>query len=106
MNSDFMLGAFAGLAILFAALFYWTDRVRRQAAVYRWAANNGLKLLSFRQPILTEASAFPMSLSKSQQVFQVHVEVDGERKWGWVRLGSAWLGLASRKADVIWDLRT
>lgn len=87
-----------------AVVLYLFDRTRRREALYRWASGLRLNLLSARQPWLTEFSAFPVSLSKSQQVFRVHVEMqDGNRRSGWVSLGSAWLGLGSSQAEVKWD---
>jgi hypothetical protein len=55
-----------GLALL--------DRVRRREALFRWASANGYRLLSFKQPILSEASPFPISASKTQAFFRVEVE--------------------------------
>ena len=90
------------VVLLFVAL-YWLDRVRRREALFRWAAESGYRLISFGQPILTEASPFPVSVSKSQHVFRVEVEDGlGNRRSGWVRLGSAWRGLRSRAAEVRW----
>lgn len=103
MNETIIIAAIALPAIALAATLYWVDRVRRREALFRWASSNDLKLLIFRQPLLTEASAFPFAVSKSQHVFKVEVEsADGSRRSGWVRLGSAWWGLASSTADVKW----
>jgi|GEM_PF-2220100 len=91
-------------AALLAMTHYCLDRVRRREALYRWANANGYRLLRFRQPVLTEASPFPLALSKAQHVF--HIEVEGrrcQRQSGWIRLGAAWRGLASNKAEVRWD---
>jgi hypothetical protein len=89
--------------ILLLVSLYWMDRVRRRKALLRWASDHGYRVLAFRQPLLTEASPFPFSFSKSQHVFQVDVQdALGKRRSGWVRLGSAWRGLTSRKADVQW----
>ncbi len=104
MKEPIILLALAVPAILLAVSMYWLDRVRRREAIFRWASSNALRLITFRQPILTEASPFPLSLSKSQQVFQVEVEdKDGHHRQGWVRLGTAWLGLSSRSAEVRWS---
>jgi hypothetical protein len=91
-------------AVLAAVSLYWLDRVRRREAVFRWASASGYRLVSYRQPVPTEASPFPISWSKAQHVFRVEVEDrDGSRRSGWVRLGSAWRGLTSRAADVRWN---
>jgi hypothetical protein len=104
MNDTFLFTLIAVPLVVLAVTLYWVDRIRRREALFRWSANHGYKLLSFRQPLMTEASAFPVSASKSQHVFHVDVEApDGTRRSGWVRLGSAWLGLGSNKADTRWD---
>lgn len=95
-----------GSAIVLCGLLYWLDRVRRREALYRWASSNGYRVLSFKQPMITELSGFPVSASKAQQVFKVEVEDCGDhctRRSGWVRLGDAWRGLASGAAEVRWD---
>jgi hypothetical protein len=90
------------IVLLFVALYWW-DRVRRREALFRWAAGSGYRLISFGQPLLAEASPFTVSASKSQHVFRVEVEDGlGNRRSGWVRLGSAWRGLRSRAAEVRW----
>jgi hypothetical protein len=90
-------------AVLLAVSLYWLDRVRRREALFRWAAENGYRLLSFQQPIVSEASAFPFSASKAQAIFRVEVDGSAGRRSGWVRLGSAWRGLASGNAEVRWE---
>jgi hypothetical protein len=90
-------------AVLLFVSLYWLDRVRRRKSLFRWASESGYRLVDFGQPIPTEASPFPLSASKSQQVFWIEVEDrTGNRRSGWVRLGSMWRGLASRSADVRW----
>ena len=104
MNDTVLMIAVMLPAVLLAASLYWIDIVRRRECLYRWASNEKLKLLAFRYPLLTEASAFPFSISHSQHVFRVEVETDdGVRHFGWVRIGSPWLGLSSSRADVQWD---
>jgi hypothetical protein len=103
MNESIVTLAIAAPAVFLAAVLYWLDRVRRRESLFRWASENHFKLLAYRQPFPVEASAFPFSLSKAQQVFRVEVESnDGRHRAGWVRLGSAWLGLSSHKAVVKW----
>lgn len=103
MNETIVVIAIMVPAFLLAVALYWMDRLRRREALFRWASENHFKLLTYRQPFPVEASGFPFSLSKAQHVFRVEVEAkDGLHQAGWVRLGSAWLGLASRKADVKW----
>ena len=97
-----MIVSASGLCVL----LYCLDRVRRREALYRWASSNGYRILSFKQPMLTELSGFPVSASKAQQVFKVEVEDCGEkcvRRSGWVRLGDAWRGLSSGAAEVRWE---
>ena len=104
MSETAVVLAIAAPAILLVVVLYWLDRVRRREALFRWAADEGFKLRSYHQPVLTELSPCPFSASKSQQVFRVEVEdPKGQHRLGWVRLGSAWRGLHSRAADVRWD---
>ena len=104
MRESVVFAAMAAPMIALAVVLYLYDRIRRREALYRWACSQNLNLLSAQQPLLTEASAFPISLSKAQHVFRVHVETkDGNRRSGWVRLGDAWRGLGSTNADVKWD---
>ena len=104
MKEPLVFAAMAAPMIALAVVLYLYDRILRRETLYRWACSQNLNLLSAQQPLLTEASAFPISLSKSQHVFRVHVETkDGNRRSGWVRLGDAWLGLGSTNADVKWD---
>lgn len=103
MNETIVVLAMAAPAVFLAVALYWLDRVRRRETLYRWASEHHFKLLGYRQPLPVEASGFPFSMSKAQHVFRVEVESnDGRLQTGWVRLGSAWLGLASRKAVVNW----
>lgn len=103
MQEPLILIAIAVPTILLFGSLYWLDRVRRKEALFRWASESGYRLIAFRQPILTEVSPFLFSISKSQHVFSVEVEdKNGDRRHGWVRLGSAWRGLASRSAEVRW----
>lgn len=91
-------------AVALAVTLYCLDRVWRREALFRWASANGLKVLAFKQPLMTEQSAFPLSTSKSQQVWRVEVETpQHQHQTGWVRVGSPWFGLASSRADVKWD---
>jgi len=93
----------AGLIGLGIGLYILQRSLRRQA-VRRWAIANNFKLLAFDQPGLTEASPFPITVSKAQQVFYVSVmQKDGRRRSGWLLLGSGMLGLASDDVEVKWD---
>ena len=90
-------------AVLLLASLYRLDRARRREALSRWAAGGGYRLIAFRHPLMTEATPFPLPASKGQHVVRVEVEDrEGVRRSGWVRLGSPWRGLASRRADVRW----
>ena len=103
MNETIVILAIAAPAVFLAAALFWLDRVRRRESLFRWASENHFKLLAYRQPFPVEASGFPFSLSKAQHVFKIEVESnDGRHRAGWVRLGSAWLGLTSHKTDVKW----
>ena len=104
MRESIVFLAIALPAVLLFVTLYWLDRVRRREALFRWASRNGYRLLAFAQPILTEASPFPVSASKAQQVFKVEVQDEhGKRRSGWVRLGDAWRGLASERTDELWE---
>jgi hypothetical protein len=102
MMEAIVLMAIAAPAVLLDVSLYWLDRVRRREALFRWASANGYRLLSFKQPIVSEASPFPFSTSKAQAIFRVEVEDREALRSGWVRLGNAWRGLASGVADVRW----
>ena len=103
MREPIVLLALTLPAVLLLVTLYWLDRLRRREALFRWACRNGYRLLSFGQPLLTEASPFPVSASKAQQVFKVEVEDGlGRRRSGWVRLGDAWRGLAADRAEERW----
>ena len=104
MREPIVLLTIALPTVLLFATLYVLDRVRRREALFRWASRNGYRLVAFGQPILTEASPFPVSVSKAQQVFKVEVEdALGKRRSGWVRLGDAWRGPAADRADERWE---
>jgi len=93
----------AGLLALGVGL-YALERVRRSRTLHRWAAAHDYKLISFHQPMLTETSPFPFTMSKAQQVFHISVlQKDGSTKSGWILLGSGLRGSASSEAKVKWD---
>ena len=104
MTETMILLAIAIPSILLLGTLYWIDCVRRREALFRWASASGYRVLSYRQPMLTELSGFPVASSKAQQVFHIEVEDcrDETRRSGWVRLGDAWRGLSSSKAEVRW----
>lgn len=96
-------GVLLVLSIVGAGLYSWA-RIQRRNALLRWAASQGYTMIDYRQPILIEASPFPIIASKAQQVFRFTVQrPDGTHKSGWVLLGSAWGGLNSEQAKVRWD---
>ena len=104
MNQTAVIMLFLALLFLVGGALYACERKRRAVALTRWAASQGYRLLRSRQPILTEASPFPVTVSKAQQVFQITVECnDGTRKSGWVLLGSGLSGLDSSAAKIQWD---
>jgi hypothetical protein len=103
MMEVIVLPAIAVPAVLLVVTLYWLDRVRRREALFRWASANGYRLLSYKQPILSEASPFRFSTSKAQAIFRVEIEDRTGLRFGWVRLGNAWRGLASGAADVRWE---
>lgn len=90
--------------VLLFGVLYRFQVVKGRAALRRWAAENGYKLVSFRRIIFSEFSEFPFRSSKAQQAFRVVVDFqDGRRKSGAVLLGSIWTGLASDAAKVKWE---
>lgn len=90
-------------AALIAFGSYFAERARRRKALFQWASDSGLEILTYRQPLLTELSPFPFSGSKAQCVFYFEArESSGARRSGWVRLGDMWRGLGSKVADVRW----
>jgi hypothetical protein len=105
MSETVAIALFLALLLLAGGGLYARERNRRRAALTRWAASQGYRVLRSRQPFLREASPFPISVSKAQQVFQITVECnDGTAKSGWVLLGSGLSGLDSGAAKVEWDL--
>jgi hypothetical protein len=91
-------------SVLLAVSLYFMGRVRRREALFRWASSQGFKMLSFRQPWLSDASPFLFYGSKAQCVFKIDVQdTSGREKSGWVLLGKMWRGLASESAQVRWD---
>jgi hypothetical protein len=104
MSESLVVAAIFVPATLLAVTLYWLDRVRRREALFHWATTNGYRLIRFRQPMLTEASPFRLAMSKAKHVFHIEVEDRcGRQQLGWVRLGSAWRGLLSHKAEVRWS---
>jgi len=104
MNEPAIIFAFVVLLLLAAGGLYSCERKHRRSALMRWAASQGYRVLRSRQPLLTEMSPFPVTVSKAQQVFQITVECnDGTRKSGWVLLGSGLSGLDSSAAKIQWD---
>ena len=86
------------------AVLYSLQRLWRRRALYRWAAENDFQLIAYDQPMFTEASAFPFTVSKAQQVFHISVlQKDGQARSGWLLLGRGLLGLLSGEAEVRWD---
>src|SRR5262245_22116990 len=91
-----MVVTIAALAFLtfVAGLIYIAECAKRRKALQRWASSCGYKVVCARQPILSEASPFPISASKAQQVFRVTVQdQEGGVRSGWVLLGTAFCGL-------------
>ena len=70
MREPIILLAIALPAVLLFVTLYWLDRVRRREALFRWASKNGYRLVAFGQPILTEASPFPVFRLESPAGFQ------------------------------------
>jgi hypothetical protein len=104
MNETAAIALFLALLLLAGGGLYAWERNRRKSALSRWAASQGYRVLRSRQPLLREASPFPITVSKAQQVFQITVECnDGTNKSGWVLLGSGLSGLDSATAKVQWD---
>ena len=104
MSEIAAIALFLALLLLVGGGLYTWERNRRQAALTRWAVSQGYRVLRSRQPFLQEASPFPFTISKAQQVFRVTVECnDGTSKSGWVLLGSGLSGLDSSAAKVHWD---
>jgi hypothetical protein len=91
-----LIGLGAGLLCL--------ERARRRRALYRWAGDNGYRLIAYDRPVFTEESPFPFTVSKAQQVYYISVvQKDGHHKSGWLLLGSGWFGSSAKEADIKWD---
>ena len=104
MNETATILLFLALLLLASGGLYAWERKHQRVALARWAASQGYRVLRSRQAFLSEASSFPVTVSKAQQVFQITVECDdGTRKSGWVLLGSGLSGLASGAAQIQWD---
>jgi hypothetical protein len=104
MNETAAIVLILALFLMAGGGLYAWERRRRRVALARWAVSEGCRILRSRQPFLTEASPFPITASKAQQVFQITVEyADGMRKSGWILLGSGLSGLDSGAAKIQWD---
>ena len=104
MNESAVIVLLLALLVLAGGGLYAWERKRRTVALTRWAVSQGCRILRSRQPVLTEASPFPITVSKAQQVFQITVEyADGTRKSGWILLGSGLNGMDSNAATIQWD---
>lgn len=104
MNAPLFFTAIIAPSIVALITLYWSGRIRRREALFRWASNHGFKVLQFGQPVLSELSPFVFSGSKAQQIFRIKVQdTEGQTHSGWIRLGSIWRGLSSEKAEVRWD---
>lgn len=75
---------------------------KARVLLQRWADGNGYSILEaryhylFRGPFFWSASA--------QIVYRVLVkDHTGNRRMGWVRIGSIWRGIFSDEATVRWD---
>jgi hypothetical protein len=89
------------VALGFGSLIFTFSRSRR--ILERWAAENGLQILSSQYRIFRRGSFF-WTTSKSQTVYHVVVRTpDGRTRSGLVRCGSFWWGIFSDKAEVRWD---
>jgi hypothetical protein len=104
MDESVMVGIVVVALIELGAGSYGLERLRRRRALYSWAASNEYKLIVYNQPLFTEDSPFPLTVSKAQQVFHVSVlQKDGCKKSGWLLLGSGWFGSASEEVSIKWD---
>lgn len=94
----FFIAAFIGLAVLlFFAHFQRSDSI-----LERWAAEEGVEILSAEYRWLARGPFFWTSNKRSVYRVQV-IDRRGRTRRGWVRVGGYWLGLLSDHADVIWD---
>ncbi len=95
-----------GIAVFLIAVFIGVDwyRISRSRSILRkWAAWNGLQILSFKRAFWTGAFN-PFATSRSQVVFWVRVrDGAGNDRSGWVRCGSFWGGLSRTQAEVKWE---
>jgi hypothetical protein len=76
---------------------------RSRAVLEQWAAQNGYQIVNSEYRTFRRGP-FLWSTSKGQTVYYVEVyDQQGNRRSGWVRCGSWWMGLWNDQAEVRWD---
>lgn len=94
---------FAGLVVALVAITTLAEYGRSGDVLERWAAREGLQILSRERRLLARGPFF-FRTTRSQQVFRVTVRGrDGSVRHGYVRVGGFLLGVLSERADVVWD---
>jgi hypothetical protein len=84
---------------------YYYQCSRSRSILEEWAAQNGYEMIKSELRYLRKGPFFWTS-SRGQVVYYVGVrDGQGRDRYGWVRCGGWWLGLASNKAVVRWDER-
>jgi len=108
MSTDQIL-AICAIAVFLIAVFVvvdWYRITRSRSILMKWAAWNGLQILSSKRAFWTGAFN-PFTTARSQVVFWVRVrDGAGRDRSGWVRCGSFWGGLARSQAEVKWESKS
>jgi hypothetical protein len=77
--------------------------MRPRSLIERWAAHNGYWLVRSEYRAFRKGP-FTWDSSRAQTVHYVEVlDEAGNRRTGWVRCGSSFLGLLSDQLDVRWE---
>jgi hypothetical protein len=101
---EYLLPVFAILGLAaFAGLTLWWHFSRSGSLLDQWAEENGYRVLSREYRSFFKGPFFWTS-SRGQTVYYVTVQDKaGNRRSGWVRCGSWFLGLLSDNVEVRWE---
>jgi len=90
-------------AILLITYVAWCF-YRSRSLLRRWADENRFQIIDFR---LTSSGPLAWTSSRSQTIYFVRIrDGDGKERRGWVRCGSFWAGVFSKKTEVKWENET
>jgi hypothetical protein len=94
------------LAVGIVSWFIFDSRRRHRRSdeiLIRWAKRHGYRIIRAELKSYLTGSFNPPS-TRGQTVYRVVIEDrSGEKRTGWVRCGSGWLGVISDKSEAWWD---